>query len=1232
MRTSALPLTFSKIKLSMNSTFPNILIPQAKHRLTSLVMALLLFCCFETTSTAQVAGERINLNMNANPTYNVSLQGLPPVGCGSTKTSYCVAQDDVCYTQAGLIDKVTYEDLQGVHMIDLSGPDTIRVKVTNAAGFLPSWPEAKLDVENGEDDIARFVVIQNTSGIPEFEALIIVDPEELNREDENTPKLQLLRFTIVSSYFTSAAGSTSKNIEIDIPFMILGPTDDFIDPRGVTTTPRIPYLILHDPPGDGSSSRFLASRQTCRNFSTSFLIGGSARVWGSAKFGFETSGVVPAEVYAQYTVGLTAGLEHRSQTETELCITTTQEFSTSDLDQNTGTSGDIFIGVGRRLEYGVAEALIFDPNTCSTRIEKRLAFRATGEQDKFAMTEQQIRQDIVNQQRLVDDPNTDISTKSKARSQIKTWNQVLVLNEQNKLAAINAANGPVNTFGGQTSATIETEINSTTTQSIESTISIAADVALEVGAEIQGTGVAGGVEIEIRSEFGESVTNSASNSRVTSYTLSDDDPNDLFTYRVGTDPMYGTPVFSLIESSTSSSCPYEGGLKIDQPKLTASSLCATGKNILIENVPVGSSANLNLNICNDSDFERTYWLALDGSSNNRGAKFTFAGTELNATDKGVAYTLAPNSCFNSNGGGALLAISQNPNAPNELNYNNIIVYLYPECEGTSLGELAIVDQINLSVRFNTDPNAIPRATVDGTPEDITPPTLSACPQSRTINNFPGACGERVQFALPSATDNCGTATVTQIEGPASNDNFFPGTTTVSFLATDQSGNTSTCSFTVTVNDNEAPSVTFCPADQTVNVAPGACSEIINYQLPTAFDNCTYALNRTAGPASGENFFPGTTTVTHTFTDNYNNTASCSFNITVIDNEAPTFTSCPTETIVFVSEGSCGTNVGYIAPNGMDNCGANLVRTAGPESGAFFSAGETTVTYTLTDATNNIATCSFQVIVIDNLLPTVTSCPDDITVDAAIGSCSQIVSYETPTATDNCQASMQMTAGFASGSDFPIGTTTVTHTFTDPSNNSIECLFNVTVVDNQSPSITNCPDSIVVTTAVDQCSMLVEWEAPSAVDNCAITDISSNKASGSLFEVGTDTIIYTFTDAVGNNSACTFEVIVNAGDPDFCNTVTSTEDLEEEGFQLSIFPNPAREQVNVKFTTEMMSTAQLRMFSANGQEVYEEQMGTSLGENNFSLDINRFAKGLYLLQLSIKNQKGIQVQNQRLVIN
>jgi hypothetical protein len=46
-----------------------------------------------------------------------------------------------------------------------------------------------------------------------------------------------------------------------------------------------------------------------------------------------------------------------------------------------------------------------------------------------------------------------------------------------------------------------------------------------------------------------------------------------------------------------------------------------------------------------------------------------------------------------------------------------------------------------------------------------------------------------------------------------------------------------------------------------------------------------SVDRTAGPASGSVFPVGTTTVTHTATDIHDNTASCSFTVTVLTPQA-----------------------------------------------------------------------------------------------------------------------------------------------------------------------------------------------------------------------------------------------------------------------------------------------------------------------------------------------------------
>lgn len=78
---------------------------------------------------------------------------------------------------------------------------------------------------------------------------------------------------------------------------------------------------------------------------------------------------------------------------------------------------------------------------------------------------------------------------------------------------------------------------------------------------------------------------------------------------------------------------------------------------------------------------------------------------------------------------------------------------------------------------------------------------------------------------------------------------------------------------------------------------------------------------------------------------------------------------------------------------------------------------------------------------DKTAPTIV-CPDDITVDP-VGPMGAYVKYSV-TVTDDQDPSPRVTYSHPSGSRFPIGTTTVTVTATDGSNNSSTCTFDVTV--------------------------------------------------------------------------------------------------------------------------------------------------------------------------------------------
>ncbi|MCB9214175.1 MAG: proprotein convertase P-domain-containing protein [Alteromonas sp.] len=133
-----------------------------------------------------------------------------------------------------------------------------------------------------------------------------------------------------------------------------------------------------------------------------------------------------------------------------------------------------------------------------------------------------------------------------------------------------------------------------------------------------------------------------------------------------------------------------------------------------------------------------------------------------------------------------------------------------------------------------------------------PPVIS-CPMDITESNDPGVCGAVVNFADAVALDpEDGPIPTTQTMGPASGSVFPVGDTIIEFSATDSDGNTSTCQFTVTVEDNEDPVVTCSDiiaeldANGMVTVLPG--------DVATSSDNCPgefleFLIPGVPGPAS-----------------------------------------------------------------------------------------------------------------------------------------------------------------------------------------------------------------------------------------------------------------------------------------------------------------------------------------------------------------------------------------------
>lgn len=374
--------------------------------------------------------------------------------------------------------------------------------------------------------------------------------------------------------------------------------------------------------------------------------------------------------------------------------------------------------------------------------------------------------------------------------------------------------------------------------------------------------------------------------------------------------------------------------------------------------------------------------------------------------------------------------------------------------------------------------------------------------------------------------------VTQTGGHVSGFTYPVGTTTNTYSAVDSHGNTSTSSFTVTVVDNQPPTITFCPSNVTYNADNNNCSKAnVTLSGATATDNCSVN-GITYSPVSGSTFNVGTSTVTVTATDVHTNTSTCSFTVTVVDNQAPIITSCANVT-GNADNGSCSkANVTYSA-NATDNCGVASYSYSTPSGNNSFAVGTHPVTVTVTDVHGNTATCSFNVIITDTQVPVITSCAN-VTGNADNGACSKANVTYSATATDNCSVSSYSYSPPSGNNSFNVGTNPVSVTVTDVNGNTSTCSFNVTISDNQAPVISNCPSSFV---ADRSCPGSVSWSAATATDNCNVTSFTwaqtgattgsgAGNVSSASFNIGVTTVTYTALDAAGNSSTCGFTVTVN----------------------------------------------------------------------------------------------------------
>jgi hypothetical protein len=245
-----------------------------------------------------------------------------------------------------------------------------------------------------------------------------------------------------------------------------------------------------------------------------------------------------------------------------------------------------------------------------------------------------------------------------------------------------------------------------------------------------------------------------------------------------------------------------------------------------------------------------------------------------------------------------------------------------------------------------------------------------------------------------STDNCSIASVSIDKTNFNCSNVGPNPVTLT--VTDVNGNVATCTSTVTVQDNIAP--TAVCQNVTVSLDANGNASVTAAQVNNgSSDNCGIAsLSLDQSNFTCSNV--GQNPVVLKVADANGNTSTCQSIVTVVDNIAPTAV-CQNATVSLDANGNASVTAAQVNNGSFDNCGIASV-SIDKSSFTCSNVGPNTVTLKVTDVNGNSSTCQAVVNVVDNIAPTAICQNVTVSLDAN-GNASVTAAQVNNGSFDNC---------------------------------------------------------------------------------------------------------------------------------------------------------------------------------------------------------------------------------------
>lgn len=283
---------------------------------------------------------------------------------------------------------------------------------------------------------------------------------------------------------------------------------------------------------------------------------------------------------------------------------------------------------------------------------------------------------------------------------------------------------------------------------------------------------------------------------------------------------------------------------------------------------------------------------------------------------------------------------------------------------------------------------------------------------------------------------------------------------------DNAGNVGTCQWKLIIeNPNPCvwpvcgdvePWVVSCPSSFSIPcVDTEACDGCATWTEPV-FEDDIGVTRIKQSHAPGDILHLGITNVKYEAFDRFNQSAVCEFSILIVDNLAPVWDDCPTDTTVYTGDAysynytydisatdSCPLNTAMNYGTTMFPVEASLGLDFKPEGVEDLSVGDHYFRFHVTDSSDHRATCSWVVTVVDDHAPEI-QCPADIVVRIADLELNFTQVNFAVMVSDN-RDDFEVSYSHMPNHFFFEGTTTVTVVVTDSNNLTDTCQFDVIVL-------------------------------------------------------------------------------------------------------------------------------------------------------------------------------------------